>query len=219
MPQSKWLKDRYLFFTIIETTNPGSRCQKLGFFLYGLRPTLTILFLINYSFKNTVSKCSHILRCWSLELQHLNFHFSSVPQSCPALCDPMDCSTPSLSITTSRACSNSHPSSWWYHPTISSSVVPIPSCLQSFSASGSFPMSPLFAFPGGSDGKESACDMGDPGSIPGLGRSPGEGNVVNEARFLGWGKGSWKLWGVCLLLQLGLVSDPAFPTNVWALSD
>ena len=31
-------------------------------------------------------------------------------------------------------------------------------------------------FPGGSDGKESACNEGDPGSIPGLGRSPGLGN-------------------------------------------
>ena len=31
-------------------------------------------------------------------------------------------------------------------------------------------------FPGGSDGKASACSAGDPGLIPGLGRSPGEGN-------------------------------------------
>ena len=31
-------------------------------------------------------------------------------------------------------------------------------------------------FAGGSDGKESACNAGDPGSIPGAGRSPGEGN-------------------------------------------
>ena len=30
--------------------------------------------------------------------------------------------------------------------------------------------------PGGSDGKESTCNAGDPGSIPGSGRSPGEGN-------------------------------------------
>ena len=30
-------------------------------------------------------------------------------------------------------------------------------------------------FPGGSDGKESACNAGDLGLIPGLGRSPGEG--------------------------------------------
>ena len=32
------------------------------------------------------------------------------------------------------------------------------------------------SFPGGSDSKESACSVGDLGSIPGLGRSPGEGN-------------------------------------------
>ena len=31
-------------------------------------------------------------------------------------------------------------------------------------------------FPGGSEGKASACNAGDPGLIPGLGRSPGEGN-------------------------------------------
>ena len=31
-------------------------------------------------------------------------------------------------------------------------------------------------FPGGLDGKESACNAGDPGLIPGSGRSPGEGN-------------------------------------------
>ena len=31
-------------------------------------------------------------------------------------------------------------------------------------------------FPGGSDSKESACNVGDPGLIPGLGRFPGEGN-------------------------------------------
>ena len=33
-----------------------------------------------------------------------------------------------------------------------------------------------YGFPGGSDGKESACNAGDPGLIPGPGRSPGEGN-------------------------------------------
>ena len=33
-----------------------------------------------------------------------------------------------------------------------------------------------WGFPGGSDGKESTCSAGDMGSIPGLGRSPGEGN-------------------------------------------
>ena len=32
-------------------------------------------------------------------------------------------------------------------------------------------------FPGGSDGKESACNAGDQGLIPGSGRSPGKGNA------------------------------------------
>ena len=34
----------------------------------------------------------------------------------------------------------------------------------------------MVGFPGGSGGKESACNAGDLGSIPGMGRSPGEGN-------------------------------------------
>ena len=45
---------------------------------------------------------------------------------------------------TPRACSNSYPSSRWCHPTISSSVVHFSSCLRSFPASGSFPMSQTF---------------------------------------------------------------------------
>ena len=45
----------------------------------------------------------------------------------------------------SRSCSNSYPSSQGCHPTISSSVIPLSSCLQSFPASGSFLMSQFFA--------------------------------------------------------------------------
>ena len=44
--------------------------------------------------------------------------------------------------------SDSCPSSWWCHPAISSSVVPFSSCPQSLPASGSFPMSQLFAWRG-----------------------------------------------------------------------
>ena len=51
---------------------------------------------------------------------------------------------PSCPSPTPRAYSNSCPLSWWCHPTISSSVVPFSSCLQSFPASGSFQMSQLF---------------------------------------------------------------------------
>ena len=52
---------------------------------------------------------------------------------------------------TSTAYSNSCPSTWWCHPTISSSVVPF-SCLQSFPASGSFQMSQFFTSGGQSIG-------------------------------------------------------------------
>ena len=49
----------------------------------------------------------------------------------------------------------------------------------------------MVGFPGGSDGKESACSAGDPGLIPGSVRSPGKGNG-NPLRILagkshGWG--------------------------------
>ena len=53
---------------------------------------------------------------------------------------------------TPGACSNSCPSSWWCHPTIPSSVIPFSSHLQSFPASGSFPMSQFFASGGQSIG-------------------------------------------------------------------
>ena len=100
---------------------------------------------------------------------------------------------------TPGACSNSCPLSQWCHPIISSCVF---SCPQSFPGSGSFLMSRLFisggrsngasilasvlqmniqgwfpGFPDGSDGKESACNVGDPCLIPRSGWSPGEGNV------------------------------------------
>ena len=42
--------------------------------------------------------------------------------------------------------SNSCPSGWWCHPAISSSVIPFSSCPQSLPASGSFPISQLFAW-------------------------------------------------------------------------
>ena len=60
----------------------------------------------------------------------------------------------SLSITNSRACSNSCPVSRWCHPTISSSVIPF-SHLQSFPAWGSFPMS-QFSVSGGQSIRASA---------------------------------------------------------------
>ena len=66
-----------------------------------------------------------------------------------------------------RLYSNSCPLSWWCHPTISSSVVPFSSHLQSFPASGSFPMSQVFASGGQSIGI-SASKISPSNEHPGL---------------------------------------------------
>ena len=73
--------------------------------------------------------------------------YSSVAQSCPALCDPMRCSNarPPCPSPIPGAYPNSFRLSRWCHPTISSSVIPFSSCPQSFPASGSFHISQLFA--------------------------------------------------------------------------
>ena len=79
--------------------------------------------------------------------------YSSVQSLSPVrLCDPMDYSTQSsLSITNSWSLLKPCPLRRWCHPTISSSVIPF-SCLQSFPASGPFPMSQLFTSGGQSTG-------------------------------------------------------------------
>ena len=81
--------------------------------------------------------------------------FSSVTQSCPTLWDPMNCmqhARPPCPSPTPGVHSNSHPSSWWCHPAISSSVIPFSSCPQSLPASETFPMSQLFTWGGQSIG-------------------------------------------------------------------
>ena len=60
---------------------------------------------------------------------------------------------------TPRACSNWCPSSRWCHPTISSSVVPFSSYLQSFPASGSFSMSQLFTSGGWNIGASASASV------------------------------------------------------------
>ena len=70
--------------------------------------------------------------------------FSSVVQSCPTLCDPMNCSTPGLPVHCQLPeFTQTHPSIQWCYPAISSSVIPFP---QSLPASKSFPMSQLFTW-------------------------------------------------------------------------
>ena len=90
---------------------------------------------------SSVCRCSVIFCC------------CSVAQACPTLGPHglqhtrLPCPSPSPGI-----CSNSCPSSQGCHPTISSSVVPFSSCLQTFPASGSLPMSQVFALGGQSTG-------------------------------------------------------------------
>ena len=70
----------------------------------------------------------------------------SATQSCLTLCDPMDYSMPGFPVLHYLwVCSKSCPLNRWCQPTISSSVTFFSSCPQSFPASGSFPMSQLFA--------------------------------------------------------------------------
>ena len=89
--------------------------------------------------------------------------FRSVTQSCSTLCGPMVPWTvtrqASLSITNSRAYSNSCPPCWWCHPTTSSCVVPFSSHLQSFPASGSFHMRELLASGGQSIGVSASVSV------------------------------------------------------------
>ena len=66
-------------------------------------------------------------------------------------CDTMDRSTPGF-LVLPGVCSNSCPLSQGYHPTFSFSVAPFSSCLQSFPASGSFPVCQLFTSGGQSIG-------------------------------------------------------------------
>ena len=83
--------------------------------------------------------------------------FSSVQFSCSVVSHSLrphesQHARPSCPSPTLRVHADSHPSSQWYHPAISSSVVPFSSCPQPLPASNSFPMSQLFAWGGQSTG-------------------------------------------------------------------
>ena len=99
-------------------------------------------------------------------------------QLCPTLCDPMGCSPPGSSIhwilqarilewDAMPSSKGSPPlaggfftaSSTWGPPVLQRGIINL-----------------IEGFPGGSDAKESACNVGDLGLVPGLGRAPGEGN-------------------------------------------
>ena len=85
-------------------------------------------------------------------------HFSSVVQSCPTLCNPMNCSTPGFPVHHQLP----EFTQTYVHrvsDAISSSVIPFSSCLQSFPASRSFPMSQFFASGGQSIGVSASTSV------------------------------------------------------------
>ena len=89
---------------------------------------------------------SHDYQIWlSVQFSHSVVSDSLRPHGLQHARPPCPSSTP-------RACSNSCPSSQWCHPTISSSVIPFSSCLQSFPASGAFQISQFFTSGGQSVG-------------------------------------------------------------------
>ena len=71
-------------------------------------------------------------------------HFSHSVMSDSLRSHALQHARPPCPSPTPRVHSNSCPWSWWWHPTISSSVVPFSFCLQSFPASGSFQMNQFF---------------------------------------------------------------------------
>ena len=87
--------------------------------------------------------------------------FSSVAQLYPILCDLMNRSMPGMPVhhQLPRVYTNSCPLSQWCHPTISSSVGPFSSHLQSFPASESFPVSQLFLSGGQSFGASASTSV------------------------------------------------------------
>ena len=127
----RWSKDWSFSFSI----SPSNEYSGLISFMIDWFDLLVVFNELSRVFSNTQFKnlnCSVVTdSLWPHGLQHAR----------------LPCPSP-----TSGAYSNSCPSSWWCHPTISSSVIPFSSHLQSFLASGSFAMSHFFASSGQSTG-------------------------------------------------------------------
>ena len=121
----------------MRSCNPGSLLPYLGIcFLVSRKSQIPLICFMWFSILPLIILC------------HLSQEFSIfVFQSCPTLCDPMDCSTPDFPVLhhlSEPAQTNVHWVCDAIQP-ISSSVIPFSSHLPSFPASGSFLMSQLFA--------------------------------------------------------------------------
>ena len=105
-------------------------------------------------------------RLITMDLSKLSYlpYFTIVQSSCSVVSDSLrphelQHARPPSPSQTPGVYSNSCPSSQWCHPAILSSVVPFSSCPQSLPASGSFPMSQLFAWGGQSTGISASASV------------------------------------------------------------
>ena len=135
-------------------------------------------------------------RCFTLqfkkrkakELTFSSVQFISVTQSCPTLRPHgSQHARPPCPSPTPRVHSDSHPSSQWCYPAISSSVVPFSSCPQSLPALESFPLSQLFEWGGRSTGVSALASFLPKKS---QGWFLGNGNTVKTQLSEKW---KWKL--------------------------
>ena len=138
----------------------------------------------------------------------LSVQFSSVAQSCPTL-RPHESqhARPPCPSPTPGVHSNSCSLSRWYHPTISSSVVPFSSCPQSLPASGSFPLSQLFASGGQNIGASTLASVLPkniqgwfPLRLTGLISLPSKGFSRVFSRRQGWDDFREKHWNIYIIM-------------------
>ena len=102
--------------------------------------------------KSSIKEVESTIKIWCFSYSMNSHQFSSASQLCLAATLWTAACQASMSNTKSQACSNSCSLCRWCHPNVSSSVVPFFSCLQSFPASGSFPVSQFFESAGQSIG-------------------------------------------------------------------
>ena len=144
-----------LKFPILSTFYTPIKSESLG-----VRPGITVFWKLSWGFQNTVKVENHSFKSaatgykppYAVAPALTGAHSravlvaSSVQFSCSVISDSLQTqgpkhSRPPCPSPTPRVYSNSCPSSRWYLPIISSSVIPFSSCLQSFPVSGSFRMS------------------------------------------------------------------------------
>ena len=145
MLQNWW----FVIYAVLETINANYTFNFLKQSIWGINWVLS-------TFKFLSSVCA--FEFWQLIFSeiitqnNLNLQFS-----CSVLCDSlwphgMQLARLPCSSQNPRDCSNSCALNQWCHPTISSSIIPFSSCPQSYSASGSFPMSQFITSGGQSVG-------------------------------------------------------------------